>query len=278
MSENNYFFKNNYHIMRNFKLIKFYYNVLIIFTFFFILASCNREDHNIQIADTDSIVENRSVCPNYVDILGCQGQYGASTNFGTLIYEGCSIPFYVNGISCSWGIYYSPPVIDWNSVFSNIFTQQPSKCTDLANKIMGLSIQGNHGELNNVLLDIKKKASLYAQTLWIEYRSKIDPNFYRCEEGVEPQTFSVITQESNCTMFCIKKLSGNGFVVAELICGQSCCTRNTPFCVVSPGVIQYGVPTYGDPTPCVDNWILNVSTCYEGSTTLGICNAACSKI
>jgi len=264
--------------MKNLKIL--YGFVMVIMSSVFI-CSCDKENKDEKNFITiNQTVESRSLCPSYLDVVGCTPNQGGTNVGGTLIYEGCSIPFQVLMHRCSWGVYFEPPVIDWNAVFSGIWLPGApnTPCTQLANKLMGLSFQGKVGEMNNLLLDIKKQVSLFGQRRAILFNSQISVNFYPCDGNNPPTTYSAVTQETNCTMFCKKIVVGTGIFISEISCGSGCCTRKTPFCVTGPGEIQYGTPSYENSIPCVGGGIFNPTSCPEGSTTLEVCNTACSKI
>lgn len=249
--------------------------VCITYTFY----SCNSEDQKSDIVNNHQTLENRSLCPSYLEVSGCSNSTSATNVGGTLIFEGCSIPFQVNMRICSWGVYFDPPIINWNAVFSGVWTGQQNSCTDLANKILSLSVQGKTGELNNLLLDIKRQTSLFAQYKSIMFNSLINETFFPCDGNNPPFTYSVVTQETNCTMFCSKIVTGTGIFITELVCGAGCFTRKTSFCVREVGDIEFGLPTFENEVQCINKNIYYFdTTCPEGSTSLGICNAACSKI
>lgn len=264
--------------MRNFKITIFIVIATLTSVFIYSCTKENNEDKNI--INNTITTENRSLCPSYLDVAGCTPFGGGTNTGGTLIYEGCSIPFQVLMYKCSWGVYFDPPIIDWNAVFAGVWTHGvQGPCTDLANKMLSLSIQGRPGEMNNLLLDIKKQASLFAQKRSIEFNSQINQFFYPCDGNNHPSNYSAVTQETNCTMFCQKVVPGTGIFITEHLCGAGCCTRKTPFCVTGPGEIVYGTPTYENAAPCTtnNNWFYS-TTCQKEYTTLEVCNTACSKI
>lgn len=260
---------------------KYFKIFIIVFLTSIIISSCSKEESKSSITNSEEKIDKRySSCPNYLDVVGCESPPQGFNIGATLLYEGCSIPFQVTGVACSWGIYFNPPIIDW-SLLENAASGPLSKCQGFANHLLSLYDQGNDLELNEVLLDIKKQMSLFAQNGTIEFNSQINPLFYPCNGNITPPTYSIVTQESECTMFCVKSIVGQGLIISEILCGRGCCTRSTPFCVNGPDDIIYGVPEYSDQLPCtIDNTIPGPysENCPSGSLPLEICNAACSKI
>jgi len=248
-----------------------------------IIISCSKDELKLKENEYQHEINTRSSsCPDYLDVAGCDIQSGGFVQGGTLLYEGCRIPYTVSGVKCSWGIYMDPPEIDWSYINKAAASPGNNSCKEFANRLLSLYSDGREIELNETLLDIKKLASLFAQNRTLEFQSQINENFYPCDGNIVPMTYSVVTQESECTMFCAEIITGHGIIISEVLCGTGCCTRSTPFCVNGPGDIIYGVPEYDEVLPCtIDDLSIDSpynATCPSGSTPLGICNAACSKI
>ncbi|MBK8622845.1 MAG: hypothetical protein IPN79_14090 [Saprospiraceae bacterium] len=142
--------------MANIKISILFFGIFSLSTFVF---SCTKENNDSkEKMDNSMTTESRSFCPDYLDVAGCASTTSGTTLGGTLIYEGCQIPFVYYMVKCDWGVYFEPPVIDWNSVFSTIWLNGGANtpCTDLANKMLSLSIQGKTGEFERFTFRHKK--------------------------------------------------------------------------------------------------------------------------
>jgi hypothetical protein len=232
-----------------------------------LIFSCSKENRvELEKQNLNTEVETRSACPEGPGG-GCLA-IGQSFS-GTFTYQGCAIPFTATYYVCPQGIQMDPVVWDYNNL------PNTTGCNMLKKKLSDLFALGDEAGIMNILDGITIGMTNQAQATIFTIVQTLNPGIYQCSNIPAPcenqqyqYTFSTRTVTCNklCATFKGDGEGGGQWDLYLLVCGQSCCSRSSYFCMNPNGTICYGPIVYSQISQCSSN-----GPCPSGMFGSGIC-------
>lgn len=243
---------------------------LHVFTFFILLFtfSCTDEgkqelvDQNLNLQ-----TETRTSCPP-PNVEKClQG-----TLVRNFMVDNCPIYTIVTYYICPSGIVMNPPVWSYG---------QGAGCLALKKKLSDAYSNPYTGPTDALAIynSIVKSISLQAQNAILNSIAQNPSNPFICNSTpCNPSSYSIKAQMSDCIKLCATWESDGEdsgiWNLSEVVCGNACCERSTPFCIRPDKTICLGTPSTSQTSTCDPV----ASACPSGSIPGQTCSPPCDRL